>query len=89
MDHGLLVPIHMREELRCMYAGIGTAAACSFNRLAQNDGKGFVQQFLHSYRVGLQLPAVIIGAFICQFNKITLLVCHSRKVNIPQVNGYP
>ena len=56
--------VKMRKKLGGMHAGVRPPAACGFNDLPQNGRQGFIQQFLHSYRIGLHLPAMVIGAII-------------------------
>ncbi|RYY20406.1 MAG: hypothetical protein EOP41_09065 [Sphingobacteriaceae bacterium] len=69
----------MHKQLPGMYAGIRSAAAHRFYRLAQQGLQGLFKNFLHTYRVLLFLPAVIIGAVKSQFCKIPLFTLHFCK----------
>lgn len=71
----------MREKLRGMHPGVRPSAAGGFDGLAQDGGQGLIQQLLHRHRVGLNLPAMVIGAIIAQFDKIALFFGHERKGN--------
>ena len=62
-----------------MYAGIRPSAANRFNWLAQQNCQSFIENFLHTQRILLDLPAMIARSVKSQFCKIPLFSLHFCK----------
>src|SRR5690606_8806855 len=63
--------IKMKKLLFGMDAGVGPSASHGFYGLIKNPGKRCVNLQLYRVGIGLDLPAMIIGSFVSQFQKIS------------------
>jgi len=62
----------MGIETRSMYTGIGSAGTNHLNCLAEDGAQSMIEYLLHTQGLGLYLPAMVIGALKCQFDKISM-----------------
>ena len=64
------VNVEMGKEIGGMDTGVGTAATDDGHFGAQESCQSMLDGLLHSRQPWLGLPAVIVGAIICQMNEI-------------------
>lgn len=64
-----------------MHARIGAAGARCLDFLSQHGLQRLLQFLLHRDSILLDLPSMIGGAFVCDFQKVALSVClHGAKL---------
>lgn len=61
--------VEVRIKNRGVHPCVGSSASNGFDFLAGEGGKGFIEAFLDGDGVGLNLPAVVVRAFVSQFDK--------------------
>lgn len=62
-----------------MNTGICTATGYDLNCLAKYLAQGFFYYLLHTQRIMLVLPAVVVGAFVGDFKEVAHQVAGSKQ----------
>lgn len=70
------LPVEVRRHLACMNPRVGAPCADHLDVFSQQNRQATLQLLLHRVGIGLNLPAMIVGAIIAKGNKVST---HGRK----------